>query len=98
MDQEKYQKEFDELVERRRQVKQEYEERALASEQDIGRVAQIDYFISTLEEMDAPVTEFDEQLWISMVDHMVVHSKDDIRVVYRDGIENKMLPFPEFCI
>ena len=34
-----------------------------------------------------PVTEFDEQLWISMVDHVVVHSKDDIRVVYRDGIE-----------
>lgn len=26
------------------------------------------------------------QLWISMVDHVVVHSKEDIRVVYRDGI------------
>ena len=39
------------------------------------------------EEMDALVTEFDDQLWISMVDHVVVHSKDDIRVVYRDGIE-----------
>ena len=87
MDQEKYQQEFDELVERHRKVKQEYEEQALASEQDIGRVAQIDYFINTLEEMDAPVTEFDDQLWISMVDHVVVHSKDDIRVVYRDGIE-----------
>ena len=87
MDQEKYQEEFDELVERHRKVKQEYEEQALASEQDIGRVAQIDCFINTLEEMDAPVTEFDDQLWISMVDHVVVHSKDDIRVVYRDGIE-----------
>lgn len=87
MDQEKYQEEFDELVERHRKVKQEYEEQALASKQDIGRVAQIDYFINTLEEMDAPVTEFDDQLWISMVDHVVVHSKDDIRVVYRDGIE-----------
>ena len=53
----------------------------------MGRVAQIDYFISTLEELNAPVTEFDEQLWISMVDHVVVHSKEDIRVVYRDGIE-----------
>ena len=48
---------------------------------------QIDYFISTLEELNAPVTEFDEQLWISMVDHVLVHSKEDIRVVYRDGIE-----------
>ena len=87
MDQEQYQKEFDELVERHRQVKHEYEEQAIAAEQDVGRVAQIDYFISTLEELNAPVTEFDEQLWISMVDHTVVHSKEDIRVVYRDGIE-----------
>ena len=62
-------------------------EQAIAAEQDVGRVAQIDYFISTLEELNAPVTEFDEQLWISMVDHVVVHSKEDIRVVYRDGIE-----------
>ena len=87
MDQEQYQKEFDELVERHSRVKQEYEEQAIAAEQDVGRVAQIDYFISTLEELNAPVTEFDEQLWISMVDHVVVHSKEDIRVVYRDGIE-----------
>ena len=67
MDQEQYQKEFDELVERHSRVKQEYEEQAIAAEQDVGRVAQIDYFISTLEELNAPVTEFDEQLWISMV-------------------------------
>ena len=87
MDQEQYQKEFDELVERHSRVKQEYEEQAIAAEQDVGRVAQIDYFISTLEELNAPVTEFDEQLWISMVDHVVVHSKEDIRVVYLDGIE-----------
>ena len=87
MDQEQYQKEFDELVERHSRVKQEYEEQAIAAEQDVGRIAQIDYFISTLEELNAPVTEFDEQLWISMVDHVVVHSKEDIRVVYRDGIE-----------
>lgn len=53
----------------------------------MGRVAQIDYFISTREELNAPVTEFDEQLWISMVNHVVVHCKEDIRVVYRDGIE-----------
>ena len=61
MDQEQYQKEFDALVERHSRVKQEYEEQAIAAEQDVGRVAQIDYFISTLEELNAPVTEFDEQ-------------------------------------
>ena len=83
----KYQKEFDELVERHRQVKEKYEKQVLSSEQDVGRVAQIDYFISTLEKMEAPITEFDELLLVSMVYHVVVHSKEDIRVVYRDGIE-----------
>ena len=87
MDQEQYLKEFDELVERHSRVKQEYEEQAIAAEQNVGRGAQIDYFISTQEELKAPVTEFDEQLWVSMVDHVVVHSKEDIRVVYRAGIE-----------
>ena len=52
MDQEQYQKEFDELVERHSRVKQEYEEQAIAAGQDVGRVAQIDYFISTLEELN----------------------------------------------
>lgn len=87
MDQEKYQKEFDELVERHRQGKEKYEKQVLSSEQDVGRVAQIDYFISTLEKMEAPITEFDEQLLVSMAYHVVVYSKADIRVVYRDGIE-----------
>ena len=49
-------------------MKQEYEEQAIAAVQDVGRVAQLDYFISTLEERDAPVTEFNEQLWISIAE------------------------------
>lgn len=59
MDQEQYQKEVDELVERHSRVKQEYEKQAIAA----------------------------EQLWISMIDHVVVHSKENIRLVCRDGIE-----------
>ena len=78
---------FNELVERHNRVKQEYEEQSIASEQDVGMVSQIDYFISSLEKLNAPVTEFDRRLWISMVDHVVVSSKEDIRVVYRDGMK-----------
>lgn len=57
-------------MERHSHVKQQYEEQAIAAKQDVGRGAQIDCFISTLEELNAPVTEFDEPLWISMVDHV----------------------------
>ena len=87
MDQEKYQQEFDELVERHNRVKQEYEEQSIAAEQNVGRVSQIDYFINSLEKLNAPVIEFDQRLWISMVDHVVVHSREDIRVAYRDGMK-----------
>ena len=55
--QEQYQKEFDELVERHSRVKQEDEEQAIAAGQNVGRVAQIDYFLSTLELLNALVTE-----------------------------------------
>ena len=75
MNQEQYQKEFDELVEHHSRVKQEYEEQAIAAVQDVGRVAQIDYFISTLEELNAPVTEFNEQLWISMAELLLFFGK-----------------------
>ena len=67
------------------------EKQVLSSEQDVGRAVQIDYFISTLEKMKSPITEFDERLWISMVDHVVVYSKTDIWVVYRDGMKNASL-------
>ena len=74
-------------MQRHNRVKQEYEEQSIAAAQDVGRISQIDYFISTLEKLNAPVTDFDQRLWISMVDHVVVHSREDIRVVYRDGMK-----------
>ena len=50
----------------------------MRKKQDIGQIAQIDYFINMLEEMDTTVIEVDYRLWISMVGRMVVHSKDNI--------------------
>ena len=35
------------------------------------------------------LTEFREEDWMTMVDHMVVYSKDDIRVIFKDGSEIK---------
>ncbi len=33
------------------------------------------------------VTEFDESWWLSMMDYITVNSKEDIRVMFKNGIE-----------
>ncbi len=35
------------------------------------------------------VTEFDEGLWLSLVDFVTVYSKDDVRVTFKNGTEIK---------
>ena len=36
------------------------------------------------------VTEFDEKLWYTLVDRIMVYSKEDICFVFRDGAEIKI--------
>ena len=45
-------------------------------------------YLRQLRERDL-LTEFREEDWMTMVDHMVVYSKDDIRVIFKDGSEIK---------
>ncbi len=35
------------------------------------------------------MTEFRETDWLAMVDYIIVHNKDDIRVTFKDGTEIK---------
>ncbi|MFH1513524.1 MAG: zinc ribbon domain-containing protein [Bacillota bacterium] len=34
---------------------------------------------------DGLISEFDEQLWYCLVDSVIVYTKDDVRVVFKDG-------------
>ena len=43
--------------------------------------------LSALENNSEQLESFSEDLWISLVDRMVVYSKEDIRLVLRDDIE-----------
>ena len=51
-------------------------------------IDQDDYQMRQLRERDL-LTEFREEDWMTMADHMVVYSKDDIRVIFKDGTEIK---------
>lgn len=46
-------------------------------------------FLAELSKHDV-VTEFDEELWLSLVDFVMVYSKEDISVTFKNGMEIKI--------
>ncbi len=48
---------------------------------------QIEMFLVELERQDGVVTEFDENLWYSLVDFVTVFNKEDICFTFKDGTE-----------
>ena len=49
----------------------------------------LERFIRAVEKLPAMVTEFDEALWGSLVDHLTVNAKDDIVFTLTSGMEIK---------
>ena len=47
-------------------------------------------FIHSLESLPEMVTEFSEELWGSLVDHVTVYSKDNIVFILTSGMEIKV--------
>ena len=52
-----------------------------AKREKIGR------FVSSLEQMDGPLTKFKEDDWYSLVDYATVYSREDIRFTFKNGME-----------
>lgn len=42
-----------------------------------------------LENVDGAITEFDDTLWVRLVDFITVNSRENIRVTFKDGTEIK---------
>ena len=52
-----------------------------------ARGQSIGVFVSELENQECLLAEFDEDLWCSLVDYTLVHSKDDMKFIFKDGTE-----------
>jgi len=52
-----------------------------------ARREMMELFMKNFKKQSGAVTEFDENLWLSMVDYITVNSKDDIRVMFKNGTE-----------
>lgn len=89
LNQSEYEERYSELTERYNTIKARYEE--LTRKID-GKKAQRELFkefIQALEKQGALVEEFDEGLWSSFIQEVVVKSKDDILFIFKNGFEIK---------
>ena len=73
---------FEETKARHAQVTQEITLRGI-------RRREFRRFIAEVEKLPQAITEFDETLWGSMVDHLTVHSRDNIVFTLTGGMEIK---------
>ena len=89
LDQNEYERRYANLTERYNTIKSEYDK---ISEQIESKKAQRELFkgfIRALEKQGALVEEFDEGLWSSLVQEVVVKSKDDILFIFKNGFKIK---------
>jgi site-specific DNA recombinase len=91
LDQDAYQKRFDELSKKYEDVKCQHDDiQQQIANKTSARVA-AGQFISTLKKTDGLITEFDTSLWGSLLDHATVYSKEDMSYTFKDGTEIKLI-------
>lgn len=86
LDQTDYQKRYDDLTDRYEKLKARVDELVEQIQETQSRKVACD-FLKAFENTPDILTEFNANAFTSLVDHLTVHSKDDIRVTFRNGQE-----------
>ncbi len=87
MNQKEYSKRYNELVGRYKKAQDELNEVEEKQQENKVRKDSIDTFIDRLKSQETILTEFDEALWTSTIDKVVI--EDDITFYFRDGTKIK---------
>ena len=90
LDQTEYQARYDGLAERFDRTKARLDEMGSAITEKQAKKEQIEMFLAELERQDGVATEFDENLWYSLIDFVTVFNKEDVRFTFKDGTEIKV--------
>ena len=87
MNQEEYQKRYDELETEYNRVQEEFDivNNTIADMKKQEEEFQI--FIEILETAEDTITEFDDAMWLGLVDYVTVQNKEDILVTFKGGME-----------
>lgn len=78
-----------ELTERYNTIKAKYDK---LTEQIEGKKAQRELFkgfVQALEKQGTLIEEFNEGIWSSLVQEVIINAKDDIRFIFKNGFEIK---------
>ncbi len=87
LDQEAYGRRYNAYAARFEKAKKKLEK---INEQKVNRQAKrenIEAFMKTIKENDHLLTEFDEELWCATVDRLIVHTTNNVTVIFKDGME-----------
>ena len=76
-------------MERYDRLKAQYDEVSTAISNNKARYEQMGRFITVLKDQTGIITEFDDALWSSLVEKLVMKSKENVTVVFKDGTEIK---------
>lgn len=86
LDQDEYTQRYNGLVSRYEAVKAQFDEVTQTVSDKADRKKLLEQFLHTVE-TQKPIAEFDERLWSSLVDFVMLYSEKDIRVTFKDGTE-----------
>lgn len=75
------------MVERYNKLKEEYDAVCTTISDKDAKYEQMGRFIKVLKGQEELITEFDESLWSSLTEKIVVKSKEEVTVVFKDGTE-----------
>ena len=87
LDQEKYQKRYNVLVQRFDYAKSKLATIMGQIKDKETRQATIETFIADLSKQDVLLMDFDPLVWYSLVDFIIVYGKDDLRFIFKDSTE-----------
>lgn len=83
--QDDYRLQYEGLVSRFETAKNRFEEVGILRTETKARRDVLDAFIDRLKKQEGLISEFDEQLWYSLVDYATIYSEDDVRFTFKDG-------------
>ena len=90
LDQKEYQKRYDGLAKRLDNVQGRLDEVIQTITEKQAHREKIELFLEGLQKQKKLITEFDEDLWYSLIEYVKVFDKEDIRFTFKDGTEIKV--------
>lgn len=87
LDQGKYQRRYNGLVQRFDTTKEDLEKVSGQIKEKVTKRQIMAAFLAELKNQDELLTDFDPLLWHSLIKHVTVNSSDDMNFVFKNGTE-----------